>query len=119
MERWCRNWEGKDAGGRPGDECKEGWRGPEARAIHDSVAKECARRTRAKGSILALLLGRLYHCFEALRCMIREESCNHTLLSTSVAWHTTGAAADATQVGTLPATTPGLDDIACKLRNLS
>lgn len=42
---------------RPGDECKEGWRGPEGQSILESIAEECARWTRVQGSALAVLLG--------------------------------------------------------------
>lgn len=42
---------------RPGDECKEGWRGPEGWAINESIAEERVRWTRVQGCTLAVLLG--------------------------------------------------------------
>lgn len=42
---------------RPGDECKEGWRGPEGQAIYEIIAEEGARWARVQRGTLAVLLG--------------------------------------------------------------
>lgn len=54
---------------RSANVCKEDW------PIHHSIAEDCARWAGVQGNILAVLLCWLYHCFKALRCIEREESC--------------------------------------------